>query len=81
MIDRAANEQTKGSDTMDWHGDLPRGYHGAYLIGSAASPALAVPADTPQCHNNKAKCAESIEMAMHEKATRGDLPQKTEAAT
>ena len=45
MIDRAANEQTKGSDTMDWHGDLPWGYHGAYLIGSAASPA--VPADTP----------------------------------
>ena len=49
MIDRAANEQTKGSDTMDWHGDLPRGYHGAYLIGSAATAwlGLVVPADTP----------------------------------
>ena len=45
MINRAANEQTKGSDTMDWHGDLTRGYHGAYLIGLTASPA--VPADTP----------------------------------
>ena len=54
-------------------------YHGAYLIGSAASPAA--PADTPAMHSNKATCAESIEMALHEKVTRGDLPQRTETAT
>ena len=74
MIDRAANEQTKGSDTMDWHGDLPRGL----LDRVGGKPSCS---SRYACRNNKAKWAESIEMAMHEKATRGDLPQRAEAAT
>ena len=72
MIDRMGNKQRL---MKPWNGT--EAYHGAYhrVDGKLSCSSRYA------CHNNRTKCAESTEMAMHEKANRCDLAQRIETAT